>query len=348
MRVFRFSIALWVLVFGGISGSFADTYDIASGQLTIDKVRVWDTYYTDVVVAGGNVIRIVPDSPQGTIDVFDPVTNRLTIPSVSAGGMDYTNVVATVDPASVLSVGGQTPVTALSEAETGWIFTYEDYLSANRSYSYAITSGPNHPVRFGTTSERFEVRKGDCGGNDCTRPDGVHERSEVAQIAIQNYEGDEYWYGWSFYVPADFTDATSFNKFLILGQFQQSPSYKPAFLFVKQSGGDFQGLSANVGSPQLWQLVTDANFRGRWHDVVVHAKWSATSGGFFKVWINGELKVDRVGPNRSPNDDFVYAKHGVYRPADIPEDVHTVIYFDEVRRGTRREDVDILILEQKY
>jgi len=50
------------------------------------------------------------------------------------------------------------------------------------------------------------------------------------------------------------------------------------------------------------------------------------------------LAVDYRGYTRTPGNDDIYFKYGIYRHAS---NVSTVIYYDEIRRGKNREDVEI-------
>jgi hypothetical protein len=58
-------------------------------------------------------------------------------------------------------------------------------------------------------------------------------------------------------------------------------------------------------------LLTNEEVSGKWFDVLINAKWTKKKNGFFKLWINDELKYDYVGPTKSRQK--VYQKFGVYR-----------------------------------
>jgi hypothetical protein len=238
-----------------------------------------------------------------------------------------------------------------NEVPEGWEFVYEDYLSANRPWSTQIVNTDTEPRRFGNSAQRFETRNGDCGGSDCNRSDGNRERSEFAQSGTQNVPGDEKWYGWSMYVPADFQDhgnVAGTSKTLTIGQFQQSPSYAPAWMFGKEYGGDFILRSfptlSNIAQ-QRYTLISNADFAGHWHDFTANIRWATDSTGFFKLWINGKLKVDYKGQTMTPENTTTYFKYGIYRIASTTEKTNTVLYFDELRKNTQREKVDIRSIE---
>ena len=50
---------------------------------------------------------------------------------------------------------------------------------------------------------------------------------------------------------------------------------------------------------------------GNWLDVLINVKWSKKKDGFFKVWVNDELKYDYEGPTKT--EKYVYQKFGIYR-----------------------------------
>lgn len=242
-----------------------------------------------------------------------------------------------------------------AEGPMGWSFTYEDYLSANRPYSYNKVAAPAYPVRFGTGSERFEVRNGDCGGTDCERGDGIRERSEVAQRDVQNYEGETWWYGLSMYIPPDYKDSgNAASRSVSLIQFHQTPidpslGWFPAWMFAKEYNGPFVARvfpSDPNMTPQRHVLLAASQFVGRWHDIVIEAKWSTGDDGYMRMWINDVKVMDHRGATRSGGNKDVYFKYGVYRPSTPAQPINAVVYFDEVRRAKTRAQVDIRYLEK--
>ena len=99
--------ALIGFIFNGelykLDGAFSDSFDSATGQLTINNVTVGTTTYCNVVATVSKVVSVGVAPANGTSDTFDPNTGRLTIPSVSVSGIKYYNVVVTIG--SVLSAG---------------------------------------------------------------------------------------------------------------------------------------------------------------------------------------------------------------------------------------------------
>jgi hypothetical protein len=216
--------------------------------------------------------------------------------------------------------------------------TYESQSHA-KPWSYKEVTDTTEAIRKGWKAQRFEVRPGDCYGTDCLRTP-VYERNEFAQVAGENKEGDEYWYAWSFYVPSNIPQA----GWVFLGQFQQHSNYDPIWMFLKNGGGPLCAMF-NPTATNMWHcrpehvLVENYEFTGKWHDIVVHAKWTQDSTGFTKIYVNGQLKVDYRGYTRTSGNSDIYFKYGIYRMASQQT---SVVYYDEVRRGKTRQEVDIL------
>jgi len=71
---------------------------------------------------------------------------------------------------------------------------------------------------------------------------------------------------------------------------------------------------------------------------VFHVKWSHKSDGILQVWKDGQLIVDKKGPNTYNDQVGPYFKIGVYKPdwKENPQASNTdkrVLYFDQVRIG---------------
>ena len=82
----------------------ADSYNPNTGVLSIARVAVGDTVYSDVKITIGEVVSI-GTLTDDSYDTYDSKTKRLTIPVVSAYGNKYYNVV--VSAGNVLSVGAE-------------------------------------------------------------------------------------------------------------------------------------------------------------------------------------------------------------------------------------------------
>lgn len=238
--------------------------------------------------------------------------------------------------------------TTWNETNVGMTLVYESEIAGGPSFrkewTFKEVTDINEAVRKGWKAQRFETRPGDCYGTDCTRTP-VYERNEFAQAGGENLEGDEYWYAWSFYVPETATPTT----WAFYGQFIQHYNYDSIWMFMKRAGQPFCAVFDWVRNNN-WNctlknhvLLEDWNFAGRWHDILVHAKWTTGESGFTKIYVDDALVVDYKGYTRTPGNADVYFKYGIYRHAS---GANTVIYYDEIRRGKRREDVDIRLMER--
>ena len=98
---------------------------------------------------------------------------------------------------------------------------------------------------------------------------------------------------------------------------------------------------------KLDTIASDEEMRGKWTDILVHAKWSDKDDGFFKVWVNSQPKYDYMGRTLLKKSSKVYFKFGIYRSfmtrwrnknnlQDVPAQV---LYFDEVRIAKTKEKV---------
>lgn len=201
--------------------------------------------------------------------------------------------------------------------------------------------------RYGWSSEKITVSAGECFGSDCQRTP-VYERKEFTETGLA-VDGDEFWYGWSFYVPLE-----SANPWVYFGQIMMPPDdesnvYAPLWMFLKQYQQPFcmvfdptQTQNRSCGSPSSNNitLISDQQFAGKWHDIVLHIKYSQTQG-LTEVWVDGELKGKYEGYTLRSGRKGAYFKYGVYR---IAAEKPTIVYYDEVRKGKTREEVDIRLL----
>jgi hypothetical protein len=228
--------------------------------------------------------------------------------------------------------------------ESKGMFSFKRSLN-NRPYGFKKVSAP-HPVRVGKTSERFEVKPGDCywntGWNDCKND---RERSELSEQEPYSSIGREYWYGWSIFIPKSYPNI--YPTKTALGQFHQKQVGRPPVMFQNHNGGYWLDLNQMNGrSSGYYLLIPEGKLRGRWHDIIVHAKWSKDESGFIRVWVNGVLKVKHSGPLTKYSHP-IYFKYGIYRSFlsryknanNIDKVPIQVVYFDEVRKGRSREDV---------
>jgi len=224
---------------------------------------------------------------------------------------------------------------------TGWKFG-PSMGGLKKEYGHQGVSAPDHPVRYGKYSERFEVRPGDCSRNDCKTD---RERSELTQLGDTQKEGDEYWYRWSIYMPEDHQNIYLTKN--TYGQFHQGGFFKCSVVFMFQEfwGGYWLNILPAITEKVTYtsddnrNLLEPEDFIGKWNDIVVHARWTKKDDGWFKVWVNGEEKTSWEGKTMTCKE--VYFKYGVYRFAVSrslkSKTVTTIAYYDGLMRSKSKE-----------
>lgn len=214
----------------------------------------------------------------------------------------------------------------------------------SKPWSHLYVTDTTEAVRKGWRAQRFEVQYGDCYQNDCTRSP-VYERNEWAENNLgRECDDKECWYGYSFYAPPP---SGTEVPWVFFGQFNQHPSGRSPWMFLKRSNQDFCAIRDWMQynnwncTGQNWKLLDKDDFYGSWHDIVIHARWHV-SEGFTKIWVDDVLVVDYQGPTKNYGE-VVYFKYGIYRHRPhVP--ITSVMYYDELRRGNSRAEVDIRIL----
>jgi regulation of enolase protein 1 (concanavalin A-like superfamily) len=213
--------------------------------------------------------------------------------------------------------------------------------------------GPPDPVRAGNHSMRcylhryqseYSYRTMVVVGPDDSSPEGTRDtmRFEI---------GQEYWMGFSIYIPRDFVvDLEDLTDILMQvqatpdpGEDYRSPIYDLSvnadrWSMIKRwdtrkttpPGNTFTGSEVIYTAP-LGDSI------GKWTDWVLHVKWSWQSAGFIDVWRDGVQVVADTGPNCSRDQVGPYTSLGVYkwpwRPEhDYPSNTdERLVYIDELR-----------------
>ena len=181
-----------------------------------------------------------------------------------------------------------------------------------KKYGFQIVNkNDGHPVRSGNESIRFEVRKGDCGEDpgswsDCKND---RERHELSGLKDTMKKG-EYWISWSIYFPKDHQNLSPLSN--AYGQFHQKNGH-PVFMFKELRNGYtiVRSIKEDYSDYNETKLLGNEEVLGNWFDVLINVKWTKKNDGFFKIWINDELKYDYKGPTKTKT--FVYQKFGIYR-----------------------------------
>ena len=215
--------------------------------------------------------------------------------------------------------------------------------------------------RAGKAYQRFELRAGDCfyfkgSWNDCKTD---RERFEFSSRPEQKPIGKQC-YGYSIKLDKSFKDVwpTSTD----LGQIKQEggpkgkaggfESFPPLIQIRAEQNKLFFAWHVLTGDKnnirndiKLKTLAEIHKIRGKWTDISFCLDYKNKR---MDAWVNGEKKVEIL---KSPITSTVepkstYFKYGIYRSfvsqykvlhGKIPTQI---VYYDEVRRGTKIEDVD--------
>ena len=258
-----------------------------------------------------------------------------------------------------------------ADAPDGYL---RNHMPHGHGFRYA-TDG--EPVRAGVVSERYELRDGDCGGDDCGNP---RYRSEV-RLAPSNTQarvGGDIWYGWSFYNQNIESYSPNVSLMNVFGQWKMGGSNPPSIKLVQVGRGEAYrngnrnhdvvvqlddaneglgwGRARNHGI--VCRLFSIDQVRGHWTDIVMNTNFSAGDDGYLRIWINGEQRCDYSGPitvitdtSRYPGPNFRRGIYGSFtsrwdRIQPSTPKPTMVAFYDEFRVGRSRQEVDIGLTQQ--
>jgi Polysaccharide lyase len=158
---------------------------------------------------------------------------------------------------------------------------------------------------------------------------GSQHRSELilggngngsANNSVRFDEGSEHWYAFSFYIQSmTYGEPGAHN---LIMQFKGTDEGSP---FFGLQLWDYEGDDGESGGRGLWSHGDGMDgdrflspvAEHRWHDIVVHFKASRGGGGFYEVFLNGELVDSDSGTALIPSGaDHAYIKSGLYRNGD--------------------------------
>jgi hypothetical protein len=172
-----------------------------------------------------------------------------------------------------------------------------------RSGKYALKSFLDSGAPTSEERERTELK--------------VLESGDAAVI------GNEYWYGFSIFLPTSWVPDTIQE---ILGQLQSGKDpgdiegRNPTFI-IATDGENWRIVNRSDPRP----ITTDKEGRAErtlyvgpyvtdeWTDWVINVRWSYESDGFLKIWKNGVLIVDATGPNCYNDAKGPHFKMGIYK-----------------------------------
>lgn len=235
--------------------------------------------------------------------------------------MRTTTITAIIHLVLFTTVAARAEVLWRGDFETGdtsqWTKTQR--VAPNR---LAIVSSP---VRQGQHAARFEVRQGD----DPINASG--DRSELVYAPLEA-EGNERWYGWSTLWPSTYPSANTWQVFTQWHHTGLTGS-PPLEMYVI-------GEAVHLRIDARTVLWTTPLVRGRWHDFVLHVKWSSDPDvGFVELWYDGARVLPKTfGRNMYPGQKN-YLKQGLYRSDTIA--VTGTLFHDGMTIGTSFDDLDV-------
>jgi len=180
-------------------------------------------------------------------------------------------------------------------------------------------------VREGKHALKVTVRKGD----DPINASG--NRNELLYMGLER-AGTENYYKWSTYFPASFPRANTWQVFAQWHHLGLNGSPPVEFFIIDD---EIRLRAGGVNGPIVWRAPME---RERWHDFVLHVKWSPDPKvGFVELYKDGELVVPRFMVATQFRGDTNYFKLGLYRNESISP--VGVLYHDGVTVATTLEEV---------
>jgi hypothetical protein len=193
------------------------------------------------------------------------------------------------------------------------------------------------------------VREG--AKSSAVRLTGQQDRSELilggngggsTAGTIQFREGDEYFYGFSFYIETMVYGEPGAHNLIM--QFKSNDGGSPNFGLQLW---DYAGDDGHSGGRGLWShgpAMAGDRFLApvaeqAWHDLVIHFRASSVGAGFYEVYLDGRQIDSRNGVSMIvPGASFAYIKDGLYRNGDeIPGT--SEIRLDAAKLGDTMESV---------
>tara|TARA_B100000963_G_scaffold3317_2_gene2528 strand:+ start:3196 stop:4071 length:876 start_codon:yes stop_codon:yes gene_type:complete len=243
----------------------------------------------------------------------------------------------------------------IETSNSGFKF-HKNYMSQNK-YNFSYIED-NLKSRSGNYYQRFELRNGDCFGDenwsDC---DNDRQRIELSSKPNQPISGKQC-YGYSIKLSNSFTDIRKVST--TLGQIHQKggPSGKanslssfPPLIQIDARKGKLylnwhklSGSSKNVkDESKYYKLKTLKSMKGVWTDISICLDFKNKR---IDAWVDGDNVVKILKSPIFFEPDSIYFKHGIYQSfisnytSFKGETPTQIVYYDEVRRGNSIEEVD--------
>ncbi len=234
---------------------------------------------------------------------------------------------------------------------------HKNFMSQNKhNFNYIMD---NSKSRSGNYYQKFELRNGDCFGdekwNDCKND---RQRIELSSEPNQPVSGKQC-YGYSIKLSYDFTDIRKVST--TLGQIHQKggpsgkanslSSFPPLIQVDARKGNLYLNWHKLSGSrddvkdeSKYYKLKTLKSMKGVWTDISLCLDFENKR---IDAWVDGNNVVKILQSPIFFVPESIYFKHGIYQSfvsnyTSFKGGTPTqIVYYDEVRRGSSIEDVDI-------
>jgi uncharacterized protein (TIGR03382 family) len=153
-------------------------------------------------------------------------------------------------------------------------------------------------------------------------------RNEVVNPTY-SYEGQESYYRWQTKFDASFPSENTWQLFTQWHQKADCCGSPPIQFYVQ---GEKVILTESTAEKVVW---TTPLVRGKWHDFVLHVKFSDDgSVGFLELWYDGQHVMDKTYGVTMATD---YLKMGLYRSSTVSE--NGIVFHTGMVQGDSYEDV---------
>ncbi|KAJ5778863.1 hypothetical protein N7457_006583 [Penicillium paradoxum] len=176
--------------------------------------------------------------------------------------------------------------------------------------------------------------------------------SEVVKKDVYK-RGDEGAYGFAFRLQQnwEFSPAQSYNIAQFIADFSDSEcdGFMPSSMVFLE--GDQLVSRVKQGTICKQKTVFFRNLAtvtaGEWHLIQIEAKWESDETGYYKLWFDGELVLDKSNIKTTIEDDRAFQfRVGLYANGWYDDDGMQgtqgtrQIWYDEIAAGTTLADVD--------
>jgi hypothetical protein len=192
-------------------------------------------------------------------------------------------------------------------------------------------------VRAGRGAAKITVHQGDHYEGIGPLQSKENERDELLERRdLVAREGDAFAYAFSIFLPKEFAIVPTR---LVLAQWKQYDESESALVdnpivAVRYAGSELS-VTLQTSRHKRALFSTTEEIRGRWLDFVFHTRFTRSSAGLVRAWLNGRRICDFHGVTAyteqygyGENGRF-YFKMGLYRDR-MPEPM--TAYFDEYRK----------------